>query len=201
MEDIALMRQTEHPAGKKSIETHLHPYDDFPEISSHIHPKFAIMGFSHNVETMSAPTLRNLCKTIPIVKKVLTLSACWRRMLPCNSILEADSTYVDPGVIDNSDDSDDAEGCDSDGDSISTVPRRLIFIPPPAPKRQRVPEDDDDESNDGRPLSKSRRMGEPDNSDGMEENAWTTDRISEWVREVSKTPPPEADRAGRAEMR
>ncbi|KAH6890706.1 hypothetical protein BKA70DRAFT_1234566 [Coprinopsis sp. MPI-PUGE-AT-0042] len=197
MEDIALMRQTTHPAKAKGVETHLHPYHDFPKIVSHIHPKFAIMGFAHNAETIESSALRNLCKALPIVKKLMALSCCWKRMLPPRDTLQADPTYVDPELVELDEDGydDNSDGYETDGDSICTVPRRIMYAPPSIQKRQRVPEESEDELHEDIPPLKSRRTGEKHDGDVAEDNAWSADRISEWAREVSTSPLPRNDRA------
>ncbi|KAH6890704.1 hypothetical protein BKA70DRAFT_1572342 [Coprinopsis sp. MPI-PUGE-AT-0042] len=196
MDNVALTRQSKHPASAGGFETHLYPYPDFPRIVSHIHPRFAIMGFAHNVEAIPSAALRSLCQAFPIVKKLLAVSSAWKRMLPPEEVLMADPTYMDPEVVNNDEDEEEEQidGYESDGDSICTVPRRIIFLAPPAPKRRRDSEDSEDEI----PPSKSRRTGETDNGPEVAgDNAWNANRISEWVREVSTSPPPRGDKAER----
>jgi hypothetical protein len=159
MENVALNRQTRHPASAGSFETHLYSYPEFPRIVSHIHTRFAIMGFAHNVEVIPPAALRKSCQDFPIVKRLLAVASSSKRMLPPGGVLRTDPTCMHPEVLENEEEEkEEGEEFDgSDGDSVCTVPWRIISIAPPIPKRRRDSEDSDD---DDAPPTKSRRQGE-----------------------------------------
>jgi hypothetical protein len=93
------------------------------------------MGFAHNVEAIPPAALRKLCQDFPIVKRLLAVASSWKRMLPPEDVLRADPTYMDPEVLDNEEGEEEGEEFDgSDGDSVCTVPRRIISITLPIPK-------------------------------------------------------------------
>ncbi|KAH6892776.1 hypothetical protein BKA70DRAFT_1440579 [Coprinopsis sp. MPI-PUGE-AT-0042] len=195
MENLALMRQIKHPAQANGFETHLHPFQQFPKIVSHIHPRFAIMALARSARTVRSPGLRDVCQIFPSIKKLMIVASSWTRMLPPENILEEDPTYMDPEVVAASRDDDDDEtfeGYETDGDSICTVPRRMLYVrPPPATKRQRNQEEYEDESDDDRPPPKARRTDERSSCpESSGESAWTADRIAQWAKECCRTPPP-----------
>ncbi|KAH6892775.1 hypothetical protein BKA70DRAFT_1233518 [Coprinopsis sp. MPI-PUGE-AT-0042] len=195
MDDIALTRQTKHPPQANGFETHLHPYRSFPKIVSHVHPRFAIMAFGLYAEAIPSSSLDNLCRTYPIVNELMTIVDSWNQLMLDDEEMEEDPTYISPEVLKKKKEEVDVDEYETDGDSVSTVPRRILHVPPPARKRGRVSEDSEDELEEERPPSKSRRIGEKLDPNVAEDQAWSADKISEWAREVSKSPPLRDDRA------
>jgi hypothetical protein len=76
-----------------------YPYTSFPQLESHIHPKFAIFDAGSKLQKLfnedsdSNPVYEKILKDYPSVSKIRRLYFAWIRPLPTNAL--EDKTYVD----------------------------------------------------------------------------------------------------------
>ncbi|KAJ3517191.1 hypothetical protein NMY22_g14015 [Coprinellus aureogranulatus] len=92
---LRLLRQTRgQPPTADDMQAHGPPYTTLPGLTSHIHPKFALLNFSRRlIKGQRDPYIRNLLGTNRIARKVAMLFPSWnRKTLP-------DSAATDPTFI------------------------------------------------------------------------------------------------------
>ncbi|KAH6867434.1 hypothetical protein BKA70DRAFT_1494232 [Coprinopsis sp. MPI-PUGE-AT-0042] len=120
-----------------SLENHIYPFHTFPKLTSHIHPKFAVFALGRWFDHARGESRAAVYKQWPTIRKVVSIWARWMKAVPPSGL--SDPTYVDPNaeLVDESENEHEMmDDCESDGDSISTRPRR---IPYPPPKRRQHP--------------------------------------------------------------
>ncbi|KAJ2915135.1 hypothetical protein MD484_g5276, partial [Candolleomyces efflorescens] len=210
--NFGILRQTESTAmGVDNFTVHTHPFATLPPVTSHIHPKFALLQLSsHLFNYRSDPYISKLVKSSRLVRKVLSFYTAWNRvMLP--PFADIDPTFVTipsapPNLRPHSDDgahSDNPSDHDeeseeyyepSDGDSTSTPPRRVWYPPPPPrrfplvsrsqpqPKRRAGPPDSTGSGADPEPPLKQRKIEE-------DQEGWSATSITAWARATSESPP------------
>ncbi|PPQ66906.1 hypothetical protein CVT24_008521 [Panaeolus cyanescens] len=136
LREVFITRQNEDnvtvPIDPKGITFHFHPFDGLPVVKSHVDPRFAILQIGNIFKERSdLAWLAELKVKYPILEKVVEIHAQWTREVPERA--NADTTYVGEGEQDEETLS---EYDDSDGDSVTTAPRRLrdlgSLLPPPS---------------------------------------------------------------------
>ncbi|PPR04146.1 hypothetical protein CVT24_010696 [Panaeolus cyanescens] len=172
MEEIYITRQSSTESS--TVEIHEFPFEGFPTIRSHVHPKFVILHLGLTIEgDLDRLTRAALFKKYPYLWDVQNLSLAWTAQIPQGAF--DDPTYVLPrSEIDNCTPSTPSECND---DTAHTPPRRII----PLPKRHHF-----------RPLSSASSSSSSEASEGDDwelaaqgvqiQNNRTSERTSSSVR-------------------
>ncbi|PPR07812.1 hypothetical protein CVT24_002884 [Panaeolus cyanescens] len=135
MEEVYVTRQTDLPDGKRKVDVHFFPYENFPKVSSHIDPKFHILQIGSILKDMDEDKRSALLTKYPLLNKICTLFKAWTGPVPKDA--ENDETYVVPVPEDEKYQDDDLfSERSSVGESICTPKRRTWARP--------LPESDDD---------------------------------------------------------
>ncbi|KXN90286.1 hypothetical protein AN958_04427 [Leucoagaricus sp. SymC.cos] len=113
MEDIAFTRQTATgaPPVPEDFVTHLFPYNTFPFLVSHIHPKFAIVSAGAQLLCMPPDRRDALLQSFPRLLNIIVLHQAWTFPLPMN-YKEDDSFWPPYDTSDDDGNEDDDEGDD-----------------------------------------------------------------------------------------
>lgn len=119
MESIAIHRQNTVPApdtplSTNDFKTHTYPFTTLPLMTSHLHPKFAILEAGRKLETLETNNVAELIGSYPSLGDVVVLYGAWTRAVPGNAM--ADRTYNNPDENDSSDHDDDRREEDSSND-------------------------------------------------------------------------------------
>ncbi|EKM76572.1 hypothetical protein AGABI1DRAFT_108662 [Agaricus bisporus var. burnettii JB137-S8] len=81
MRSICIARQENHPHDRPVATTdfkiHVHPFDELPELHSHLHPKFAIVELGRKLSTFNQATLKTFFATNPILIRVHVIFKAW----------------------------------------------------------------------------------------------------------------------------
>ncbi|EKM76574.1 hypothetical protein AGABI1DRAFT_131129 [Agaricus bisporus var. burnettii JB137-S8] len=81
MRSICIARQENHaldqPVATTDFKFHVYPFDELPEIRSHIHPKFAIVELGRKLSELCADTLISLFDSFPVLSSVLAIFVAW----------------------------------------------------------------------------------------------------------------------------
>ncbi|KAH6905436.1 hypothetical protein BKA70DRAFT_1431073 [Coprinopsis sp. MPI-PUGE-AT-0042] len=193
MEDVWLTRQNEHPLKPAHLQNHVYPFHTLPTLTSHVHPKFAVFMLGYWLNAVRRESRGAVLAQWPSVHKVVKLWGRWTQQVPLEAA--SDPTYVDPNteLLTKNEEEDEGgmaiDDRESDGDSVSTRPRR---IPYPPPKRRRRPPlpvlaspapQNESSSHDEEPIT-------PIDQDG---SCWSQDQISAWARSCSTPTSSEGD--------
>ncbi|PPQ85459.1 hypothetical protein CVT24_003644 [Panaeolus cyanescens] len=204
MEDIYLARQSTNDA--LDITIHEYPFDDFPILTSHVHPKYVILHLGRLLRGgIKSPCRLALLLKYPWLEFVEHLYLRWTGHLPNNP--ERDRTYIPTSdknrVI-----------SDADSDSVHTPPRRIRPLYP-SKGRQISSSSSGDSSTDstststtesrsiashgmqssrtshrtqnaGVHLLTSRALREQARNDTLENPKWTNSRIASWAKECAR---------------
>ncbi|PPR00110.1 hypothetical protein CVT24_008966 [Panaeolus cyanescens] len=94
MEDVYLTRQRELSDGQQTVDVYHYPFNDFPKITSHIHPTFAIihLGSILTSESFNHEIRMSLYEKYPFLEMLCDLNNTWIGHLP--STAEQDPTYI-----------------------------------------------------------------------------------------------------------
>ncbi|PPR00109.1 hypothetical protein CVT24_008965 [Panaeolus cyanescens] len=94
MEDVYLTRQRDLSDGQQTVDVYHYPFTDFPKITSHVHPTFAIihLGSILRSESFNHEIRMSLYERYPFLRKVCNLRNKWTGLLP--STAEEDPTYI-----------------------------------------------------------------------------------------------------------
>ncbi|PPQ66909.1 hypothetical protein CVT24_008524 [Panaeolus cyanescens] len=126
MENVYITRQRDgiDPPSKDVLDTYFYPFDTFPQIVSHVHPRFAILHCGYMLSsTLALPkgAYDSVMARVPYMEDIMTLHTQWtNRQLPYYH--KNDPTFILPSSFDDESFSDYPA---SDGDSVATPPRRL----------------------------------------------------------------------------
>ncbi|KAF7759893.1 hypothetical protein Agabi119p4_11588 [Agaricus bisporus var. burnettii] len=81
MRSICIARQENHPHDRPVATTdfkiHVHPFDELPELHSHLHPKFAIVELGRKLSTFNQATLEKLLVSHPILIRIIVIYKAW----------------------------------------------------------------------------------------------------------------------------
>ncbi|KAJ3523309.1 hypothetical protein NMY22_g11497 [Coprinellus aureogranulatus] len=207
-----LLRETRgNQPGPEDMQAHPPPYTTLPAVTSHVHPKFALLRFSQRIvlesrvavsqlEQNNAPPFSchrpNVCNTVLRERRKSHLHH------PSHASISSSRDGFDQGegssdVASGSGDEEediesDADERFSDNDSNATLPRRVwypppppLFPPPPRPRQKRPATHSSASDIDCRSQEKHRKME-------TEEAGWTRASITQWTRACSSSPPPES---------
>ncbi|PPQ72839.1 hypothetical protein CVT24_012885 [Panaeolus cyanescens] len=128
LEEIFIARQSS-PTGSRAVDVHEFPFEDFPIIRSHVHPKFVILHLGLTMHSgLDGDTRGALYDKYPYLWKVQHLSLSWTRKIPQGAFDDLGGlTYVLPrSEINNCTPSTPSE-C-NDG-TAHTPLRRIIPLP------------------------------------------------------------------------
>ncbi|PPQ72835.1 hypothetical protein CVT24_012881 [Panaeolus cyanescens] len=137
MEDVYIPRQ----ASDGSVKIHEYPYEDFPVITSHIHPRFAILhlGAAVSCHRLQQKARRDLFENIPYMRDIQVLYRAWSTLCIVQFGGLSDPTYVLQEPYHESDRSDSDSTADESQNSLCTplcrhVPmaKRLYYRPSPS---------------------------------------------------------------------
>ncbi|KAH6892801.1 hypothetical protein BKA70DRAFT_1201112 [Coprinopsis sp. MPI-PUGE-AT-0042] len=196
---------TQHEDDSSPPSIHSYPFTDLPTLTSHIHPRFAIMGFALNLLSLELPD-HHMCaiyNTWPITRKIVALYNAWTADIP--DYAQYDPSYITtppPASPPLDNDNDDTE-------SVCTRCRRVPyqpFDPYPNPRPSRVPlqlaakrsshPNNRYEPFDPRPPHRRRRDEKPGVLDSNAHMAqatplesspmWTKEAISYWARHCAR---------------
>ncbi|PPQ66913.1 hypothetical protein CVT24_008528 [Panaeolus cyanescens] len=141
MEDIYITRRTENPNGVPTVEVHHYPYADFPKITSHVHPIFAIahLGTILSNSFFSPNIRRSLFKQYPILLDILALRNHWISGLPSRAA--NDPTYIRQQPSMGLDYHPNSRALDSETTSSNGThtPQRRIWARPLTPETESSP--------------------------------------------------------------
>jgi hypothetical protein len=87
MDRAPITRQTVRPSDPETMVpddfvTHVYPYPSFPLLTSHLHPKFAIVEAGRKLATSASTYLPQLIVDYPILSSILILYVAWTRDPP-----------------------------------------------------------------------------------------------------------------------
>ncbi|PPQ72837.1 hypothetical protein CVT24_012883 [Panaeolus cyanescens] len=149
MDDIYITRQE----NDGSVAIHEFPFEDFPVIKSHIHPRFAILHLGETISRDLTPDARaQLFDQYPYLRDVQHLFRVWTMSIPVGAMNEP--TYVLQQRYHESEGSCSPSPSEMDDNESSTPLRRTI----PMPKRNRY-----------RPSSSPSQSTSSENSEEEEE--------------------------------
>jgi hypothetical protein len=181
------MRQSNHPSAggpadpksEDTLQIHTYPFATLPKITSHLHPKFAMFALGYHLHTARCESRGIAHKQWPVLRKVRAVYCRWLAPPPSEALL--DPTYVDPnvglsgGVTGTDGVNNDECDSESEGDSVSTRPRRIPYSQ--HKRRRRV---------DTTCLSPPQANVEaPMLEDQDGDSRWTHDAILEWAQSCS----------------
>ncbi|PPR01855.1 hypothetical protein CVT24_001743 [Panaeolus cyanescens] len=162
IEDIYIARQSTNDA--LDITIHEYPFEDFPVVTSHVHPKYYVILHLGRLLCggISASSRRSLLDKYPWLEEVENLYSRWIAMLPDNA--EDDATYITPhhqGLESPS------VTChaDNDSDSVRTPLRRICNLPPSKGRQSRSSSSSDEHGSDN----------------DVENTRWTKSGIASWA--------------------
>ncbi|KAF7759616.1 hypothetical protein Agabi119p4_11311 [Agaricus bisporus var. burnettii] len=85
MRSICIARQENHaqdrPIATTDFKIHVYPFDELPEIRSHVHPKFAIVELGRKLSELCIDTLKSLIDSFPVLGSVLAIFMAWTRIV------------------------------------------------------------------------------------------------------------------------
>ncbi|KIJ23997.1 hypothetical protein M422DRAFT_56591 [Sphaerobolus stellatus SS14] len=126
MKTIAIHRQLGTQAADSELMpndfvTYIHPFNAMPKLTSHLHPKFAILEAGRKLGVIAPPFLLEVVAEYPILQKALVIYAAWTCQCPADA--QNDPSYNPPDNHDGDDDDDGNNGGDNDADSaVRTIP-------------------------------------------------------------------------------
>ncbi|PPQ76977.1 hypothetical protein CVT24_009483 [Panaeolus cyanescens] len=121
MEDVCINRQSED----NTVTVHEYPFEDFPIITSHIHPAFVMLHLSNALMSILPDKSNAILKQYPWLEKVKTLRTAWLCNLPGNA--DRNPTFIPPHQGQTSSTPSHNE------DTLHTPPRRIqVLIPRPS---------------------------------------------------------------------
>ncbi|KAF9037601.1 hypothetical protein BJ165DRAFT_1614511 [Panaeolus papilionaceus] len=95
MEDVYLTRSTALPSGERTINVYCYPFERLPQITSHVHPCFAILQVGSILENkLDLTTSRALIAKHPILEKITAIYNEWVALLPQNA--KDNPTFMPP---------------------------------------------------------------------------------------------------------
>lgn len=81
MKSICIARQENYaqnrPAATTDFKIHIHPFDELPEIRSHLHPKFAIVELGRKLSKLDPGSFKSLILSSSIYIRIRTIFVAW----------------------------------------------------------------------------------------------------------------------------
>ena len=98
MKSVAITRQDEAPGRDTAIAAsftiHLPPYNDFPLLKMHVHPRFAVFDLGRKIYLLPLHILSDFVKELPVLLKALRIYEKWVASRPASSM--TDKAYNPP---------------------------------------------------------------------------------------------------------
>ncbi|KAF9037600.1 hypothetical protein BJ165DRAFT_1501962 [Panaeolus papilionaceus] len=218
MEDVYITRQTTN--SNEPFAVHDYPFEDLPTITSHVHPKFAILHLGQILRNRGVPTKKTLMQKLPWLEDVSELFTWWTSRVP--DYAKNHLPYID--LSSNSPSHSPESISVLSNRDLDTPPRRIQHILTvgeghgyasshnavtpsethsgrtsehcnPAHKAVTKKRSADEELEDPDRFLKRRTLTSgdlkrQDEREDLESVKWTSARISSWARDLCPPPPP-----------